>query len=337
MSVSKLYLALLFSFGGCFLLLSAVLFFGCGSQSEERLTLYSGRSEALIGPIVDQFTEATGIKVEVQYESSAVLSNLLLEEGEKSSADLFYSQDPINIQRVAGLLADDLDIDLDLIPPNSSLEGKWYIVSGRLRNMVYAPSLLSETNLPSSIFDFVDPVWDGKLAWAPLNGSFQTMVGIMLNEHGYEKTKSLLNGIKANNPVEFSKNSTMVKGVANGEAQVGLTNHYYALRLIDEFGENLDARNAYFDEKDAGGVNLYTAIGVLNSSDKKDLAKKFVEYLLSKDAQTYIAETNFESPVLSSVSTPLGVPSMTFNTFDDSEIIDLEEVQSLLRQTGIIS
>ena len=112
----------------------------CGSGAERTVTVYSGRSEELVAPILDRFTEVTGIEVQVRYGGTSELAALLLEEGDRSPADVFFAQDAgaLGAVEAAGLFAE-LDVDvLDRAEETlRSPSGAWVGVSGRARVVVY--------------------------------------------------------------------------------------------------------------------------------------------------------------------------------------------------------
>src|SRR3989304_9282608 len=142
-----------------------------------KLTIYSGRSEELVGPIIDQFTRATSIKVEVRYGETPEMAATILEEGKNSPADIFYAQDPGGLGAVEHLFTQIPDNILNQVEQRfRSPQGTWVGISGRARVIVYNTNNLSESDLPDDIWDFIDPKWKGRIGWAPTNASFQNMV-----------------------------------------------------------------------------------------------------------------------------------------------------------------
>ena len=144
------------------------------------LVVYSGRSESLVGPIIEQFGEATGIDVQVKYGSTFEIAATLLEEGTNSPADVFFAQDPGGLGAVSEMLTP-LPSDVVLKVPEwaRSSDGSWVGVSGRARVIVYSTELVSEDELPTSVKDLTDPKWKGKIGWPPTNASFRTMITAM--------------------------------------------------------------------------------------------------------------------------------------------------------------
>ena len=204
------------------------------------IVIYSGRSESLVDPIIRQFGEATGIEVEVKYAGTSQLAATLLEEGANSPADVFFAQDPGGLGAVQHLLSPLPDGVLGRVPEWArSPDGAWVGLSGRARTVVYNPERVSEDELPDDVWGFVEPEWKDRIGWAPTNASFQTMVTAMRALWGEEKTQQWLEGVQANNPTIYPKNTPQVAAVAAGEIDVGLVNHYYLFRFLAEEGRGL--------------------------------------------------------------------------------------------------
>ena len=174
----------------------------CSSDSGD-LTVYSGRTEDLVGPLLRRFEEETGVKVRVRYGDSAEMAGAVLEEGDRPRADLLLVQDAGNIGQVAkaGRLVPLERSVLDRVPAQfRSPEGSWVGLSGRARVVVYNTDEVSESELPDSVSGFTDPSWKDRLAWAPTNGSFQAFVTAFRVMEGEAAARSWLEGVKANNP-----------------------------------------------------------------------------------------------------------------------------------------
>ncbi|MBI2288187.1 MAG: extracellular solute-binding protein, partial [Chloroflexi bacterium] len=216
------------------LMLAATLIFGACTPAAETtpkkqtLTVYSGRSEALVKPIIAEFSKSTGIKVQVRYAGTSEMAATILEEGKNSPADVFFAQDPGGLGAVESLLMPLPDsISNQVSPQFRSSNGTWVGISGRARVVVYNTQKLKESDLPDDIWDFTDPKWKGRIGWAPTNASFQAMVTAMRVLWGQEKTRQWLTGIQANNPKVYPNNTAQVNAVGAGEVDVAMPNHYY--------------------------------------------------------------------------------------------------------------
>lgn len=310
------------------------------------LVIYSGRSESLVQPIIDQFAAATGIDVKVRYGSTSEIAGVLLEEGDRSPADLFYAQDPGGLGAVAaaGLFAPLPETTLAAVPPRFAAEtGEWVGISGRARVVVYNTDLITDpaAQLPADIFDFTDPAWRGQIGWAPTNASFQAMVTAMRAAWGEEKTQTWLAGIQANEPIVYSGNSAVVTAVGAGEVTVGFVNHYYLYRFLSEQGEGFAARNYFLPGGGPGSLIMVSGAGILRTAPNAENAQRFIDFILSLPAQQYFVTQTYEYPVVAGVATPSSLPlleeleAVALN-IPLADLADLEGTQQMLLDLGII-
>ncbi len=309
---------------------------------EGALVIYSGRSEGLVGPVIEQFEEETGIDAQVRYGDTAELAATIAEEGENSPADVFFAQDPGALGAVAdaGAFAELPEGTLARVPEDlRSPEGLWVGTSGRARVVAYNTEALQEDQLPPSIFDFTDPEWKGRIGWAPTNGSFQAFVTALRTIEGEDRARKWLEGIQANDPVVYPDNSTTLEGVASGEVEVGFVNHYYLYRALAEQGEDFGARNYYLENGDPGALVIVAGAGILQTADNPDEAQRFVDYLLAEEAQQYFADETYEYPMVEGVQTPEGLVPLSEIETPDVDLGDLDDLQGtleLLRETGVL-
>ncbi|MCH8901736.1 MAG: iron ABC transporter substrate-binding protein [Chloroflexi bacterium] len=323
-----------------FVTLLALLLVACGGSSAGKLTIYSGREESLIGPVIEQFSETTGIDVAVKYGKNSELIATIREEGGNSPADIFFASDPGALGALSDRFATLPDDILGLVSESfRSRDGTWVGISGRARVVVYNTNELTEADLPDSIFDFTDPKWQGRIGWAPTNGSFQAMVTAMRLIEGEERTRQWLEGIKANDPKEYPKNTPIVQAAADGEIDVGFVNHYYLYRFLAEQGESFSARNHFLTAGDAGGVVLVAGASILDTSDSVEEAERFLEFMLSPVAQQYFAGQTFEYPLVEGTRPQVGLIPLSeieIPDIDLSQLVDLEGTLKLLRETGVL-
>ncbi|MDX5893855.1 iron ABC transporter substrate-binding protein [Rubrobacter radiotolerans] len=310
--------------------------------SGDPLVVYSGRSAELVGPIIDTYIEESGNEVQVRYGDTAELAATLLEEGENSPADVYFAQDAGALGAVAD---EDLLVQLpeEILSPVeerlSSQEGEWVGISGRARVIAYNTDNLTEEDLPESILDFTDPEWEGRIGWAPTNGSFQAFVTALRELEGEDAAREWLEGIQANNPTVYEDNTTTLEGVAAGEVDVGFVNHYYLFRALEEQGEDFSARNYYPTGGDPGALVNVAGAGILASSDNKQAAEDFLSYMVSEEAQQYFADETYEYPVIEGVETNeelVPLEEIESPDIDLSNLDDLEGTLELLRETGVL-
>jgi len=311
-----------------------------------KLVIYSGRSESLVQPIIDQFAEATGIDIEVRYGSTSEMAGLLLEEGDNSPADVFYAQDPGGIGAIAdaGLFTTLPTETLEQVPSRFAADdGNWVGISGRARTVVYNTDEISdpETTLPHDLMGFTAPEWNGRIGWAPTNGSFQAMVTGLRAVWGEEQTREWLQGIQANNPVIYPKNTPIVEAVGNGEVSVGFVNHYYLYRFLTSQGEDFAARNYFLPSGGPGSLIMVSGAGILEKANNAENAQRFVDFLLSLPAQQYFAAQTFEYPLIEGVNTVSNLPPL--EELDAiaidmplGDLADLQGTQDMLIELGII-
>lgn len=323
------------------LMLSLILLLGaCRQADTETLTVYSGRSEELVGPLMDQFSDATGIEVKVRYGSTSEMAATILEEGANSPADIFFAQDPGGLGAVTHLFTLLPEAILSQVDSKfRSPDDKWVGISGRARVIVYNTDKLSESDLPDDIWDFTDPQWKGRIGWAPTNGSFHAMVTAMRVIWGDEKTIQWIEGIQANEPQVYPKNTPIVDAAGRGEIDIGFPNHYYLFRFLAEHGESFAARNYYLRGGGPGAVILVAGAGILETSENKELAERFLDFMLSRVAQQYFATQTFEYPVVAGIKTDrLLKPVSEINSpqIDMADLADLDGTLKLLRKTGLV-
>ena len=324
------------------LFLTAVFLSACGGSDGDAgsLTVYSGRSETLVGPLIDRFKEDTGIDVSVKYAGTPQLAATLLEEGDNTPADVFFAQDPGGLGAVAGMLSTLEEDVLTKVPQWAvSSDGVWVGISGRARTVVYNTDTLTPDDLPDDLKGFTDPKWKGRLGWAPTNASFQTMVTAMRSMWGDQRTVQWLENIQANDPKVYPKNTPIVSAAASGEIDVGLVNHYYLHRFLAEQGDSFSARNYHTPAGGPGAIVMVSGVGILEESDNKDNAQQFIDYLLSDISQKYFVEETYEYPLASGIPVAERVsPLSEINNPDlsSSALSDLEGTQALLREAGII-
>lgn len=306
------------------------------------LVIYSGRSESLVGPIIQQFAEATGIDVQVRYGSTSEMAIALLEEGANSPADIFFAQDPGGLGAVedAGLLAQLPAEILDKVEPfYASPDGRWVGISGRARVVVYNTDRLDASDLPTDLMGFTDPEWSGRLGVAPGNGSFQTMVTGMRELWGEEETRAWLQAIVDNEPSYYENNTSIVAAVAAGEVDAGLVNHYYLYRFLAEEGESFPARNYYMTDGGPGALVMVAGAGRLAAGENEANALRFLNFMLSPVAQQYFASQTFEYPLVegvavSSLLTPLSElnpPEIALGS-----LADLQGTVEMIQEVGML-
>ena len=305
------------------------------------LTIYSGRSESLVGPLLDQFEQETGLNVEVRYGSTTEMAATILEEGANSPADIYYGQDAgaLGALAKAGRLSPIPDDLLNLVESRfRSQDGLWIGTSGRARTVVYNIEILTEANLPDDIFGFCAPEWKGRLGWAPTNGSFQAFVTALRVSEGEEKAREWLSCIQANEAFVYPNNTSIVDATGKGEIDAGFVNHYYLFQFLAQ-DPNFPARNYHPRAGGIGAMTNVAGVGIVDTTDNREAAEAFVRFLLREGSQQYFNTETNEYPLSADIPlNPLLVPMSTINTpdIDLSDLDDLDGTLQLLQELGIL-
>jgi iron(III) transport system substrate-binding protein len=302
-------------------------------DADAELIVYSGRTETLIGPIIERFEEETGISVGVRYGDTAEMAATILEEGQNSPADVYIAQDAgaLGALQNEGLLAPLADDILNRVDARfRSPDGVWVGLSGRARVVAYNLENVTPDDLPDSIHGFTEPEWSGRIGWAPTNGSFQAFVTALRVAEGDDAAHAWLEGIMANDPVVYPNNATALQGVAAGEVDVAFINHYYLFQALKEEGDDFNAANYFLPAGDPGSLVNVAGGAILNTSEHPDVAAQFIAFLLGEEAQHYFAEETFEYPLIEGIAIDPRLPALADIETPDIDLSDLSDLQGTL-------
>ncbi|MEQ7122998.1 iron ABC transporter substrate-binding protein [Actinopolymorpha sp. B11F2] len=310
----------------------------CGGENavdDSKLVIYSGRQEDLVGPLIERFEESTGIETSVRYGNTAQLAAQILEEGDRTPADVYFSQDGGALGALAKgeRLARLSQGVLDRIPERyRSADGTWIGTSGRARVIVYDPDQLSPDEIPDSVMELTDPRWTGKIGISPSNASFEAFVTAMRVMEGEDVTREWLEGIKANDVQTFDNNILVLNAAEDGLIALGLINHYYWYEQVAEEGlEAVPARLKFLDNEDPGALVNVAGAGVLRGADHAGEARKFVDFLVSPQAQRYFATETKEYPLIEGVPAVEDLPPLDSLNSPDIDLSDLDTLEHTLR------
>ncbi len=340
-------------------LTSAVLLAGCSSGSsttpaagasesaagdaDGALVLYVGRSEKLVGPLLDKLEAEVGRDVEVQYAGTAELAAKLMEEGDRSPADVYFSQDagalgalkkndmlrPLADATVAGI--DKTWVDADKA---------WVATSGRARVVAYNPEITPAGADLKSVDDLLKPEFADKIGYAPTNASFQSFVTALRVAKGEDGAKKWLQDFKALNPKVYANNNAALEAVERGEVGLGLINHYYWYKFAD--GKNpadVKSKLTFFPASDPAGLINVAGAGILKSTKKPEAAEKAIAFLLSEESQKYFADDTAEYPVRSDVTPKYDLQPLDLSDASKIDLNDLDSLdatQAMMRDVGMI-
>lgn len=306
------------------------------------VTLYSGRGEPLVAPILRAFTEQTGIRVNVRYAGTSELAVLLQEEGANSPADLFWAQDAAALGAVASLFAPLPEALVANVPAEyRDAGGRWVATSGRGRVLAYSTERIESAALPATMADLTDPQWRGRIALPVTNGSFHAHVTALRVVAGEDAARAWLEGLRNNAPVIVRNNTAVLQTIADGGADIGLTNNYYLARQLARDPEFPVNQQLFATTGDIGNLLLVAGMGVLQTSGQQEDAQQLIQFLLSPVAQQYFASEVAEFPVVSGA-----IVSRQDINLDDviraapavdlNAIGDLEGTLQMLREVGFL-
>ncbi len=323
-------------------LLAALLLTACmpiqsmemeSADEATELTIYSGRNENLVGPLLERYQEVSGVTINVRYGGTAEMAATILEEGQNSPADVFYGQDAgaLGALSLAGRLSALPAEILDRVDPRFRAgNGDWVGASGRARVFVYNTEMVSMDELPNDIWELTDPKWKGKIGWAPTNGSFQAFVTAVRVVEGEERAKEWLEAMIANDVQIYPKNTPIVEATGKGEVALGLVNHYYLYRFLKE-DPGFQAKNHHPAAGDAGAMINVAGAAVLDTAKDKAAAEAFVAFLLSDEAQNYFSEQTNEYPLVAGIpATAEGLLPLAEVNTPDIDLTDIDDLQGTL-------
>lgn len=328
------------------LLIGAGLLSGCGSAPKETITLYSGQHPQTTQSLVSAFTKATGITVNVRSNDEDTLANQIDSEGKSSPADVIYTENSLvleHLQEEGRLAAVDAATLAEVPDADSSPTGDWVGVSARVSVLVYNPSLISASALPTSVLELDDPKYQGKVGFAPTESDFQPIVTSVASTYGQAAALTWLKGLKSNagSSHTYTANETLTDQVNRGAVAFGIINQYYWYRMASEIGASAThSQIAFLAPHDPGYVIDVSGAGVLSSSRHQADAQRFLAFLVSAQGQEIIAHSaSYEYPLRPGVAaaaaeTPLD--QLQPDPVALSQLGDGSEAVSLLRQAGLL-
>ena len=295
---------------------------GPAQAAGEPLVVYTARKYQLVETLFQEYGKERGIEVKSVTDDGAPLIQRLTAEGSASPADLFISVDAGDLWRAtqAGLLqpvrspALEASIPAHLRDP----EGHWFGLAVRARTIAYSTARVKPTEL-STYADLADPRWKGKLCLRSGKAVYnQSLVAMFINDIGEQAAETMVKGWIANLAAEpFSNDSLMLKAIAAGQCDVGITNSYYLGRLQHE-EQNFPVQIFWADQAGKGTHVNISGGGVTKSAKNREEAVRFLEWLASPAIQQRFAAVNFEFPANAGVDPLPEVKS--WGTFKPNEV-----------------
>jgi iron(III) transport system substrate-binding protein len=280
------------------------------SQKNVTIVLYSGQHVQTTDSLVAGFEKVhPNVSVVVRSNDEDIFDAEIVAEGSHSPADILLTENSPALEYLQqrGLLAKVSSSTLAHTPARfNSAQGDWVGVSARVSVLIYNPSLITKSALPTNVLALANPRYKGKLAFAAGETDFQPIVTSVLKAYGKKATLKWLNGIKANAASHtYSDNETITNEVNRGVVAFGVVNQYYWYRMRAEIGKsNMRSLITYFSPRNPGYVIDVSGAGVLTSSKHKVAAQEFLAYLVSRKGQEIISHSiSYEYPIGSGVTT----------------------------------
>ena len=288
-------------------LLSVLLLTGAAPSMATEVNVYSARKEALIKPLLDRFTEESGIKVNLVTGKADTLLQRLKSEGRNSPADLLITTDAGRLHRAAeaGVLQPVESEALKRAVPKRyrAADNQWFGLSLRMRSLVYSRERVQLAQL-SSYEDLSDPRWKGRLRVRSSNNIYnQSLVASMVAALGETETESWAKGLVENmGRPPSGGDRDQIKAVAAGQCDIALVNSYYYGRMVSS--KKADEREAaaktalFWANQGGRGVHVnVSGAAVTKASSHRENAVRLLEFLASDSSQAWYAASNYEYPV----------------------------------------
>lgn len=298
-----------------------------GNSISGSLVIYSGRSEPLIQPVLSAFQEKhPNVKVLLKSGSNSQLANALIEEKANPQADIFITTEIFTAHALSqeGIFQPYEPVGYENIPDKfKAQDATWVGLTERLRVIMYNKDLVSQNELPNSMFDLTDPQWKGQIASAgSTNASFQAQIASMIQLVGKDTTEKWVDGLLANDVTFFGGHTDVRKAVGAGEFKLGLVNHYYYYLQLAE-GSNV---GIIYPDQSAGEMGIIsnaTAAAIVNGTKNQATAEAFIDFLVSPEGQRIFAEGNYEYPLLQGVALHPDITQLDNLTFANIELTQI--------------
>ncbi len=278
---------------------------GCSSRSDDELVVYSARNEQLIKPVFEAYTEETGIKIKFITDKEGPLLQRLKAEGINTPADILITVDAGNLWHAAeeNLLQ---QVESDILNKNipghlKDPQNMWFGLSLRVRTIVYNNNTVNPEEL-STYSNLASEKWFKRLGLRTSKKVYnQSLVAMMINEYGIEKTEEIVKGWIKNLAVDvYSDDTSLMEAIAAGQCDVGIVNTYYYGRLLKQKPDL--PISIFWANQDEEGVHVnVSGAGITKYTKNKTEAVKFLEWLSKEKAQKIFAEVNLEYPANPSV------------------------------------
>lgn len=299
----------------------------------QEVNVYSFRQPELIQPLMDKFTDATGIKVNVAFLKKGLIEKLGA-EGDRSPADLIFT---VDISRLSGVVEAGLtqSVTSDILTTNIPADlrdpaGEWFGLTTRARVIFTSKDRAAEG--PVTYDELADPKWKGRICTrSGTNAYTVALVSAAIHHMGEEGAKIWLEGVKANLARKPQGNDrAQVKAVWAGVCDIAIGNTYYMGKMVNnpEQVAWADSVNVVFPIFEGGGTHVnVSGMALAKHSPNKEGAIKLMEFLASPEAQTIYAKENYEYPIAPGTMPSELVQSWGTFTADDVNLMDIAKLR----------
>lgn len=289
----------LFLVGGVGLFAVAILAIwpqaGCFPAPADQVVVYSALDREFAEPILNDFEQATGIKVLAKYDVESTktvgLVNAIIQEQRRPRCDVFWNNEILHSLRLQRLnLLDPCQpaAAADFPPQYRAADGSWHGFAARLRVLIVNTDLVPPDQRPTSIRDLIDEKWKGRVGIAkPLFGTTATHAAVLFQHWGQAEAESFFRKVKDNAAV-LSGNKQVAQEVAAGKLAFGLTDTDDA---VIERDKGMPVEIIFPDQGDGGMGALFipNTVAVIRDAPHPDAARRLVDYLLSPEVETKLA------------------------------------------------
>lgn len=286
------------------LAVAATAAFAAPGLAAQEVNVYTNRQPELIKPILEAFTEKTGIEVNTVFAKKGILERLKA-EGANTPADLVLT---VDVGRLADLVNAGLTqpVMTDTLAANvpegfHGPNGEWWALTSRAR-VLYVSKDRVEPGAIDSYLDLADDKWEGRICVRPGDHEYNIgLIAAMIAHHGEEKTREWLKGVKENLARKPQGNDrAQVKAVKEGLCDIAIGNTYYMGKMLANPEQRAwaEAVRIVFPDQDTTGTHVnISGVVMTKAAPNKEAAVRLMEFLTSEEAQRLYAEANYEYPV----------------------------------------
>jgi len=319
-----------------------LLFFitSCSNNTNE-VIVYTSVDQVFSEPILKDFEKETGIKVKAVYDTEETKStgvlNRIIAEKDNPQCDLFWSGDPVRaiVLQNKGITAPyKSKVADDINPIYKDPNNNWTGFSARARVLIYNKNLLTQNEIPQSIFDLTKEKYKGKFAIAnPLFGTTTFHIAALFTALGDDKAKQFLSDLKKNRVVIATSNGDVKKRVMQKEVSCGITDTDDAFEAAKE---DTNIGYVFLDQKGIGSLIIPNTVNLIKNSPHQVNGKRLMDFLLSKEVEAKLAKSCAQMPLHKGVEIPENISSLDnivpMKIDYEKTAHKLEEIQNYLKQ-----